>query len=420
MRVSILRSATCAAVLLACMSSTSAPAQRRAARPEPRICTEGELRAQQPAGGPQRLTTKGGRISLVPPEGLRVLSPMEVRASLGDDYHLAMVDDGEAAAMMISFRDRPPPADVQAHREWVETRPRTSSSGETLVASEVMELGGVRWLRLELTGPPDGIGHKMLYLTSFQGRGLLVTLLAFKPERMPELVKSVATLEVHDCALPPMPLTAFLDSAALVRAVSTLPVPDLPRGVKPLFKVAFDSTGAVDEVTPVFDQIPASFAGPVVAAIRANLKNQSPSREPIHAHVRVVAGPEPLVDRPRIVVREPVLANEGGIRDRIGQLSARFGDRVGGAAIAQPRAGFLRRLLMGSRPSWSARFFVRMRVLKDGAVDTGSIEILHSSSRDEEVNDAVADLVGQMRFRPATVEGIPASVWVTLPIILQY
>jgi hypothetical protein len=427
MRVSILRSATCTAVLLAAVWATSSAAQRpsrgaAAARSQPRTCAYDELQTQPAVEGPQRVAAAGGRVSLVPPEGLRLLTRAEAEEVFGD-VELAIADEREAAAMSLALADFAPDVDSPEFRADMERRAWASGSVSSWIGTEVVELGGARWLRLEYTGRLDGSENRsQVYMTGFQGGALVMMLLALEPEWMPRLVTSAATLEVRDCKLPPPPLAAFLDSTALVRAVSALPAPDLPRGVKPLFRVSFDSTGAVDDVEPISSRIPAGYAGPVRTAIRAHLKPQAPSRGPINTYLRVVAGPEPLVDRPTIVVREPVLANRGGIQGRIGELAARFEQRLGGTEIPQPRVGFLRRLLLQAqpRPSRASEFLVRMRVLADGAVDTESIEILRSSSRDEEVKGAVVHIAGLMRFRPATVEGMPASVWVTLPIVLQY
>jgi TonB family protein len=60
---------------------------------------------------------------------------------------------------------------------------------------------------------------------------------------------------------------------------------------------------------------------------------------------------------------------------------------------------------------------VRMRVMEDGSVDAGSIQI--TSSSHEQFNDPTIRSVQRLRFRPAKVNGRPVKVWVELPIQWQ-
>ena len=57
---------------------------------------------------------------------------------------------------------------------------------------------------------------------------------------------------------------------------------------------------------------------------------------------------------------------------------------------------------------------VRMRVMEDGSVDAGSIQV--TSSSHEQFNDPTIRSVQRLRFRPAKVNGRPVKVWVELPI----
>jgi protein TonB len=57
---------------------------------------------------------------------------------------------------------------------------------------------------------------------------------------------------------------------------------------------------------------------------------------------------------------------------------------------------------------------VRMRVMEDGTVDAGSIQV--TSSSHEQFNDPTIRSVQRLRFRPAKVNGRPVKVWVELPI----
>ncbi|HYJ78846.1 MAG TPA: hypothetical protein VEW03_04565, partial [Longimicrobiaceae bacterium] len=113
------------------------------------------------------------------------------------------------------------------------------------------------------------------------------------------------------------PLSVFLDSAGLVRAAAALPAPAQELPVPPLFWVEFDSTGAVKEVEPIFNELPVDYAGPVAAAIRGHLKPQAPSRQPISTHLRVMTGPAAQVDRPPIRRRMPGVADHQAIARRL-------------------------------------------------------------------------------------------------------
>ena len=193
------------------------------------------------------------------------------------------------------------------------------------------------------------------------------------------------------------PLSAFVDSAALVRAVAALPAPELPPGVRPIFSVSFDSTGVVREVEAEPYPLPASYAEAVAAAIRAHLKPQAPSRRPLQTYLRVVAGAEPLVDRPELRIVPPVLGNRSVVARRMEQAVESFVGRRGSLAQAWYQGE------------------LKFRVLEDGSVDTLSVEVSRSTGEAELDREAVA-VAGVARFRPATVEGLAARVWVTLPL----
>lgn len=57
---------------------------------------------------------------------------------------------------------------------------------------------------------------------------------------------------------------------------------------------------------------------------------------------------------------------------------------------------------------------VRFRVMEDGRVDAGSIQITNSTH--EQFNDPTMRAVRALRFRPAKVNGRPVKVWVEQPI----
>jgi TonB family protein len=57
---------------------------------------------------------------------------------------------------------------------------------------------------------------------------------------------------------------------------------------------------------------------------------------------------------------------------------------------------------------------LRMKVLPDGTVDSTSISITAATER--AFGPAAVEVVRQLRFRPATIEGIPVAVWVAFPV----
>ncbi|HEX5725340.1 MAG TPA: energy transducer TonB [Longimicrobiaceae bacterium] len=195
------------------------------------------------------------------------------------------------------------------------------------------------------------------------------------------------------------PLSALVDSAALVRALGALAVPEPPQGVPPVFTVAFDSTGAVRTVEPLFDEIPSAYAEPVAAAIRAHLRPQPPRA--FSVFLRAVAGPGARVDLPTLEERPPVLVNRGLVAALLSDAIARY--------LRGPR--------LPARTEY--RVEVRVRVLASGMPDTASVQIALSSG-EAELDAAAARVVSSMRFRSATVEGIPVRTWVQLPIIFRF
>jgi TonB family protein len=195
------------------------------------------------------------------------------------------------------------------------------------------------------------------------------------------------------------PIDAVLDSAALVQDVAALRL-ELPKNARPLFSISFDSTGALDTVRATLKSLPAAYADPVVAAIRARLREQQPSRHGIFTYVRVIAGPEARVDRPRIRERQPELVN----RAQTAQLLSH---------AAQRHTGELQAL--GGRVTTVVRF----RVETDGSADPNSIGIMRSCGSPELDREAL-DAIELMRFRPAAIENEPVRVWVTIPIMFEF
>jgi hypothetical protein len=181
-----------------------------------------------------------------------------------------------------------------------------------------------------------------------------------------------------------------VDVEALARALAPVPMPELPAGIRPLFRLRFDSAGALEYVEPVFEQIPASYAEAVVAAIRASVRPQAPpapQRRLPDVHLLVTAGSEPSVSRLSVAEQEPVLLNQREVDRLVNQAKRRF----------------------GRRPALAVLTGVALRVLSDGTVDPGSLRIYLSSGVPELDREALA-IVVQGRYRPAMVDGVAVSM----------
>jgi TonB family protein len=195
-----------------------------------------------------------------------------------------------------------------------------------------------------------------------------------------------------------VPLATMLDSAALVHTLTTLSVPELPQGVAPLFAVNYDSTGAVKEVTALFAHLlPASYADPVAAAIRSHLKAGQPELRSRQLYLRADAGAHARVESARLPSTGPELLNRPAVAMRIAETLYGLSART------------------TSLPQTEYQTDVRFRVGEDGTADPSSVEVVRSSSAATLDSVAIAVVLG-MRFRPATLAGVPVKAWVSLPL----
>lgn len=190
------------------------------------------------------------------------------------------------------------------------------------------------------------------------------------------------------------PVSVYLDSAAAVQALAALPVPELPGGIPPLFLLAFDSTGAVDMAEGVYTELPAAFAGPVASILRAHARRQSPSDDPPGVYLRIAAGPGAGISRAEVTETAPEWLNRSFAVDLLEPVLRRREAAVGRDTVRSVS--------------------VEARVLADGSVDPASVKLLGSTG-DGEIDGSVAAVVHQLRFRPGSVEGIPAPFFVTVP-----
>jgi hypothetical protein len=158
-------------------------------------CTEQALREHVAAARPARASMAEGRVSLVPPEGLPLVDYPNVEerglffmVAPGTSIDVSLLDDSVSASQ---YQRLVAPEFGEAV-EWGRI--------------ELVEIGGVRWERLGLTGDIVGIEQRTeIYVTPFQGRTLMVnaTVAPASDERRwrPRLKASIASLEVRNCRL---------------------------------------------------------------------------------------------------------------------------------------------------------------------------------------------------------------------------
>jgi hypothetical protein len=208
------RLAACAAVLLECAWAASTAAQSPQTEVA-RTCDEGELRTHL-AADPRRVAMAGGRVSLVPPEGMRALTPDEIRQRreqgelllVGREGTLILGDDaGRTISLeVMGFTDR---QEVEAFLDVFDWT--LAAFGVTRWISrrqgEGVRMHGTRWLRLEYFHRFRGREHEhyvQRYMTDFQGQVLMATFSTPSPRgrSRDEFANIAATLRVSDCALP--------------------------------------------------------------------------------------------------------------------------------------------------------------------------------------------------------------------------
>lgn len=197
------------------------------------------------------------------------------------------------------------------------------------------------------------------------------------------------------------PLSAYVDSAGLLRAVAALRVPELPPGSTPIFHVTFDSAGAVTHLG-ASHRVPDGYAPPVLAAIRPYLRPLSPAPGRIvNTELWVVAGPRAEVRRytPTLagsLEEAPKILNREAVCQELRALMREFGNR-------DPREVLL----------FAAE--MRVLVLSSGAVDSTRMNVVVSSG-DDELDRRALLVMRQMRFSPGRAGGRVVRVWIPVAV----
>jgi hypothetical protein len=283
---------------------------------------------------------------------------------------------------------------------WVRRQHRTWGMPADSLAGEVVQMGGARWLRQEYhPAGRGGVGrHVRIYTTAFGRSALMAAFFAADVPSVDTLVPPmVASLEVAPCRTVET-VSMLVDSAALARAASVIAPPALPPGVLPVFRVSFDTAGAVVGVESLFDSVPADYAASVVAAIRATARRQVPRPYEEWYLLRVAAGPGAMVDLPSIHLR-PAVADQGPYRRVLTEVLQRM------------------EFAPDTRSVGTVKGVLRLRVRADGTIDPASVRIARSTGF-AWVDGRLMDGLAKLRFQPATADGIAVAQDISLPVTL--
>jgi hypothetical protein len=213
------RLAACGAALLGSVWAASAAAQspwpEAAAQPRTevaRTCDEGDLRAHVDS---LRVATAGGRVSLVLPEGMRALTPIEIgqRRQAGalllvpKEGALVLGDDAGTTISLWQMDKFASRLDVEAFLNTIDWTLAALGGVQWISRrqGEGVSFNGTRWLRLDYTHRVRQIEHYVQqYLADFQGTTMVVrfSTTSTRGRTRNRFQSSAATLEVSDCALP--------------------------------------------------------------------------------------------------------------------------------------------------------------------------------------------------------------------------
>lgn len=198
-----------------------------------------------------------------------------------------------------------------------------------------------------------------------------------------------------------LPVSAFIDSAALHQALLAAPAAPAEFRLRPIYVVAYDKTGALEEVRVMSErQFPAEYGRRMVELLRANVRPRTISSKPAVNYVWMESGSSPRIAVVADLVEvRPRLQNTATVTRELSRASER---------LVRANPGLAGRSVTAQ---------VAMRVTEEGmpeeprlAQSTGSIEI------DREI----IGVARSMRFAPASLNGYPVKVLVQLPVTLTF
>lgn len=173
------------------------------------------------ASEPQRLSLGDARVSLVPPPGVRGLSPAEAERIV--PFEVVDLAFGSPEGTVVSTRAVPDanPLVIDMLYDRAEARGRVLGRFEWINRGERVEVGGHRWVLFEYIhrGPGRSDRYARHYWTDFQG-SLLVVRFSSHPHRRSEVARSAQSLQVHDCAWASPPAAQASPPAGTARTCS--------------------------------------------------------------------------------------------------------------------------------------------------------------------------------------------------------
>ncbi|HEX7243874.1 MAG TPA: TonB family protein [Longimicrobiaceae bacterium] len=184
-----------------------------------------------------------------------------------------------------------------------------------------------------------------------------------------------------------------MDSAQLVAALrSAGPAPAGTR-IPSDFNLYFAAGGQVDSIRPAFRKLSADYAAAMEALIRPAVRPQPVQAEEWQFLLRAQGGRTVTLEEPDYEVSPPEILNRRAVT----------------AALHQVRA-----LLDSSPLDRERRLMVAMRmtVTEEGTIRD---ETLVRGTGDMRIDAEVLRILRKVRFRPATLDGIPVPVLITLP-----
>lgn len=212
---------------------------------------------------------------------------------------------------------------------------------------------------------------------------------------------SPALLAAQQTAAPPerwqpAPLSADLDSAQVAARLAALPATREPRHAW-VFSIEYTPEGTVSGVRMFFaPQEPAGAQAEVARILLAAARPRPASPDIRPLAVTAVPGPRPLLRLPHETAPAPR------------NLSAMPSVLRGATERMLQRDGELRGMQVEVR--------VEMHVNEEGV----PIEAKVVSPVPDYMVQETAQAARAFRFRPSRVEGRPAAVWVTIPLLLQF
>ena len=198
-----------------------------------------------------------------------------------------------------------------------------------------------------------------------------------------------------------LPVSAFIDSAALHRALLAAPPAPAEFRLKPLYVVVYDSTGGLKDVKTVSERhFPAEYGRQMVELLRANVRPRVAATRPSVNYVWLQSGSSPriAVEEGLVEVR-PRLQNTSAVTRELSRASER---------LQRSNPGLAGRSVTAS---------VSMRVTQEGVPEEPR---LSQSTGNIQIDREIIGVAHSMRFAPASLNGYPVSVLIELPITLAF